>query len=54
MHGVSVLRDDGTPGKVIESQDKGKIAVEFIDGSRLVVSPDKLALQRDGSYRSLP
>jgi uncharacterized protein (TIGR02271 family) len=51
MQGVSVFRDDGMRGRVVAGQDTGDLIVEFIDGSRLVVAAENLALQRDGSYR---
>jgi uncharacterized protein (TIGR02271 family) len=49
--GVSILRDDGTRGTVIASQEPGDLIIEFTDGSRLVIPPENLAVQSDGSYR---
>jgi uncharacterized protein (TIGR02271 family) len=54
MQGASVFRDDGIRGTVVASQEPGQLVVEFSDGSRAVVSPEKLTLQRDGSYRISP
>jgi uncharacterized protein (TIGR02271 family) len=50
MQGASVIRDDGTRGKVV-AVEKGQLVVEFGDGSRLVLPPERLALQKDGTYR---
>jgi uncharacterized protein (TIGR02271 family) len=51
LRGVTVIRDDGISGIVIEREASGLWIVEFSDHSRLVVAPDVLSLQEDGSYR---
>jgi uncharacterized protein (TIGR02271 family) len=50
MQGVSVHRDDGAHGTVVAIEEPGKVVIEFSDGSRLVISTEKLTLQQDGSY----
>ncbi len=52
--GSTVLRDDGTRGTVGDSAEAGQLAVEFADGSRMVVSPQALIPQQDDSYRLAP
>ena len=51
MHGASVVRDDGTLGKVVSSEANGRVLVEFNDGLRMTVTSDALLPKRDGSYR---
>src|SRR5262245_36900112 len=50
MQGVSVVREDGSRGKVVATEAPENVVVEFTDGSRLVLAQEKLALQHDGSY----
>lgn len=50
MQGVSVVRDDGMRGAVVAGEKRGQLVVEFTDGSRLVVPPEALVPQRDGTY----
>src|SRR5262245_61688786 len=50
MQGALVLRADGTSGKVVAVRTED-LVVEFSDGSRLVLPPEKLRLQDDGTYR---
>lgn len=50
MRGSSVVRDDGTLGKVISGGEGEEILVEFRDGSRLLVSANALVRRADGAY----
>jgi uncharacterized protein (TIGR02271 family) len=50
LRGVTVIRDDGMSGIVIEQEASGLWIVEFSDHSRLVVAADVLLLQENGSY----
>jgi uncharacterized protein (TIGR02271 family) len=40
-------------GTVVAVEEPGRFVVEFSDGSRLVLPPEKLDLQQDGTYRLL-
>ncbi|MGL5081029.1 MAG: YsnF/AvaK domain-containing protein [Microcoleaceae cyanobacterium] len=51
LKGSFIVRDDGIRGRVVGEAEAGRLIVEFDDRSRMVVSPDILALQPDGSYR---
>lgn len=50
MQGVSVVRDDGMRGAVVADKKPGQLVVEFSDGSRVVVPPEALVPQRDGTF----
>lgn len=54
MQGASVIRDDGTRGKVVPGDQPGELAVEFTDGSRLTLIQDRLTPLADGTYRLSP
>ncbi len=51
MQGVVVFLDDGTRGTVVGAEEPGQVVVEFTNGSRLVVPPQALVAQHDGTYR---
>jgi uncharacterized protein (TIGR02271 family) len=51
MRGVAVVREDGMRGTVVTDEDRGRLVVEFVDGSRLMVSSEALIPQADGSYK---
>jgi uncharacterized protein (TIGR02271 family) len=51
MQGVSVVRDDGTRGKIVADDGEGWLVVEFNDGSRFGISAKALIQEQDGTYR---
>jgi uncharacterized protein (TIGR02271 family) len=50
MKGVSVIRDDGIQGKVVDEEASGYLVVEFNDASRMVVAHDVLVPQSENTY----
>lgn len=50
MKDISVIRNDGVSGKVVGEEEQGYWIIEFNDGSSMVVSPDILVQQDDGTY----
>ncbi len=51
MGNAAVVREDGTRGVVVASDDRGQLIVGFDDDTRLVVPPHALRRQDDGTYR---
>jgi uncharacterized protein (TIGR02271 family) len=51
MQGVSVFRSDGVQGTIVGQDTAGHYIIEFNGGSRMVVQPNLLYPQQDGSYR---
>ncbi|NJK38402.1 MAG: YsnF/AvaK domain-containing protein [Oscillatoriales cyanobacterium RM2_1_1] len=51
LNGRVVTRDDGTTGMIVGETGEGRWIIEFQDEARMIVSPDVLVLQSDGSYR---
>jgi uncharacterized protein (TIGR02271 family) len=50
LKGISVLRDDGISGVIVDNEELGRLVIEFDDGTRLVVPHDVLTPQPDGTY----
>lgn len=50
MKGISVIRDDGSLGVIVDKEESGRVVIEFDDGSRIVASSDVLVLQPNGTY----
>ena len=50
MEGISVIRDDQKKGVITAQDDRGYCVIEFEDNTRLVISPELLIPQDDGSY----
>jgi len=50
MKGISVIRDDGLRGTVVDVRGDG-LVVDFENGSQSVINPETLIHQEDGTYR---
>ena len=50
MEGISVIRDDQKKGVITSQDERGYCVIEFEDKTRLVISPELLIPQDDGSY----
>lgn len=50
MKNVTVIRNDGAIGTVVGEEERGFLIIDFNSGSSLVVPPEILILQEDGTY----